>query len=199
MRVKICGLTDPRDAELALALGATHLGCVVAPDSPRSASFAARRAIRELARGRAGFVLVVRNVELPAVAALARDCEPDLVQWHGLTDAAEREIARELPLLRVRRVGPDATELPAVAATADRPAVLDGGRGGAGRAFPWELLAGGAPDHVLIAGGITPDNLPELLAKSPWGIDVSSGIERAPGQKDAGAMRALFQGLEVTR
>ena len=83
MKVKICGLKAAADAELALRLGATHLGCVVAPDSPRSTTLPERIAIRELARERATFVLVVRGVGPEAVLALAADCEPDLVQCHG--------------------------------------------------------------------------------------------------------------------
>lgn len=199
MNIKICGLVQPRDAELALELGATHVGCVVAPDSPRSVSFAARQAIRELARGRAHFVLVVRDLGLTAVRALARDCEPDRVQCHGLTEDEERDLAGDLPLLRVRQVDPAAARLPAIHPSVDAPFVLDGGRGGAGQRFPWSLLAAGTPEFTFIAGGITPDTLPELLAFRPWGIDVSSGIEQSAGQKDHGAMRALFAGLDRAR
>ncbi|MCR9247195.1 MAG: phosphoribosylanthranilate isomerase [bacterium] len=192
--VKICGLTQPADAELALQLGASHLGCVVAPDSPRASTWAARRAIRELARGRAAFVLVVRGLEAAAVQALAKDCEPEFVQWHGLDAAAEAAVATVLPapLMRVRRLEPGAAALPPTSAAPGSPIVLDGGRGGAGTRFDWRLLAGGSPEHVFVAGGIDPGNVGELLAFSPWGVDVSSGIESAPGRKDHGAMRALF-------
>jgi len=198
-RVKICGLTEPRDAALALDLGATHLGCVCAADSPRSASPHARVAIRELARGRAAFVLVARGVDLDTLCRLAAGCEPDLVQWHGASARDEEEAATRLPLLRVRQVGPGGG-LPALAGAGPRtPFVLDGGRGGAGRTFDWSLLGSTAPEHVFVAGGITPANVADLLAFAPWGIDVSSGIERAPGQKDPAALRALFEVLEVKR
>lgn len=199
MQIKICGLTEPRDAELALELGASHLGCVVAPQSPRSTSAAARRTIRELTRGRARFVLVVKGIDLQAVRALCRDCEPDLVQWHGLPAAAEVALANELPLLRVRQIAAAAPALPRVDASADRPVVFDGGSGGAGQRFAWSLLGGGAPAHTFIAGGITPQCLPELLGFAPAGIDVCSGIEAAPGRKDSNKMRALFAGLEIKR
>ncbi|MCA8953114.1 MAG: phosphoribosylanthranilate isomerase [Planctomycetes bacterium] len=199
MNVKICGLLRERDAALALDLGANFVGCVVAPDSPRSASFADRRAIRELARGRAKFVLVVRGLGRDAVRALAQECEPDHVQWHGLSPARERELAAELPLLAVREIGPGAAALPHADATPSAPVLLDGGRGGAGRRFDWSLLAGGAPACTFVAGGITPATLPALLLHSPWGIDVSSGIECAPGEKDPAALRALFECLEGVR
>lgn len=200
MQVKICGLTDVRDAELALALGATHIGCVCAPDSPRTAAPEALASVRAAARGRAEFVLVVRGIPFDGIRRLAHALTPELVQWHGASPEQEEAAALEFALLRVREVPAGAAALPTTArATVARPFLLDGGRGGAGRSFDWSLLAAGAPAHTFVAGGITPARLPELLRFMPWAIDVGSGIEQAPGRKDHEAMRALFDCLEVTR
>jgi phosphoribosylanthranilate isomerase len=73
--------------------------------------------------------------------------------------------------------------------------VLDVAAGGSGRRFDWALLGGRAPYATFIAGGITPDNVGALLRHAPWGIDVSSGVESAPGVKDGGRLKALFASL----
>ena len=196
--VKICGLCRPADAELALSLGATHLGCVVADDSPRRCGLRELFTIRTMARGRASFVLVVRGMQPGPLRELSRRCAADLVQWHGIAAAGEDLLAAELPLLRVRQVEAGDDRLPDTSlATATAPMLLDGGRGGAGVGFPWHRLPVPGPAHTFVAGGITPDNVGALLARSPWGIDVASGVESAPGHKDAGALRALFEQVEV--
>ena len=94
----------------------------------------------------------------------------------------------------------DATRLPQpdTEPTDDEPAVLDTG-GGTGIRFPWRLLAGGAPAHTFIAGGVRPDNVACLLAYRPWGIDLASGVESAPGIKQPAAMAALFASVAAAR
>jgi phosphoribosylanthranilate isomerase len=72
------------------------------------------------------------------------------------------------------------------------PAVLDVGDGGSGTPFDWSLLAPRAPSATFIAGGVTPHNVSALLRYRPWGIDLSSGVERVPGEKDHGSLRLLF-------
>ena len=76
------------------------------------------------------------------------------------------------------------------------PVLLDVGAGGSGTPFDWRLLGRVAPPRLWIAGGITPANVRALLARAPFGIDVSSGVERAPGIKDARRLRALFAAIE---
>jgi phosphoribosylanthranilate isomerase len=194
--IKICGLRRVADAELALQLGATHLGCVVAADSPRCATADEVRAIRGVAAGRAIFVLVCRGGRDEVLAA-AVEAGPDLVQWHGATPVDEVALAAAglLPL-RVRSVDAAAVALPSLpSATNASPLLLDVGRGGGGQPFAWHLLGDAAPAHVFIAGGITPANVGALLAHRPWGIDLSSGVESAPGCKDHAALRRLFAAL----
>ena len=198
MKIKICGLRRVEDAERALARGATHLGVVLAPDSPRRASVAEARAIVRTARGRAEPVLVFRSVGDDAIVVAAETLGVRRVQVHGAgpdrVAALERRGLLPIPVVRVTA---GATELPvfASAATSVRPALLDGGRGGAGRAFAWQLLGDRAPVGVFVAGGIGPDNVARLLARRPWGIDVCSGVERAPGIKHSGLLDALFDAI----
>lgn len=198
MKVKICGLRRSEDAERAIALGASHVGIVLAQDSPRRASREQAAAIVAAARGRAEPVLVFRGDADDAVIAACDVLGVRRVQVHGAD--AERcaglEHAGLLPV-PVTRVPVGARTIPPFAEppTEARPALLDGGRGGEGRRFSWRLLVGGGPAGVFVAGGLRPDNLRELLAFRPWGIDVSSGVERVPGEKDPSLLEALFEAV----
>ena len=198
MRVKVCGLRRAADADVAISLGATHVGVVLAADSPRRASRAEARAIVALAAGCAEPVLVFRGESDREVRAACEELSVRRVQVHG-ADArrcAQLERAGLLPI-PVAEVTADAVALPSFtpAPSSRRPALLDGGRGGAGRRFRWDLLADGAPEGVLVAGGIEPANVRELLEHRPWGIDVSSGVELGPGVKDPERLTALFQAV----
>jgi len=196
--VKVCGLTDPEDARLAQELGADLVGCVRAADSPRHVPLARARGVLDAAP-RCRRVLVMRGAALEDVLADADALAPDLVQLHATPAAVvDAAAAAGVPLLRVHAVARGAGVLPPLDPPPDarRPALLDVGRGGGGRPFDWTLLGPRAPAHVLVAGGITPANLPRLLAHRPWGLDVSSGVEARPGRKDPERLRALFARLE---
>jgi phosphoribosylanthranilate isomerase len=78
------------------------------------------------------------------------------------------------------------------------PVLLDIGAGGSGTPFDWRLLGRVAPPRLWIAGGITPENVDELLEHDPFGIDVSSGVEVAPGIKDARRLRKLFAAIDAS-
>lgn len=198
-RIKICGLTRAEDLELAVVLGASHVGFVVAADSPRRVDPRHLVALARKCQTRVGdsavAVLVSRGAALAEVIALARAAHIAHIQLHGAADAERSALAQAgLVPWRVHAVPTDATALPRLvpAPTASAPALLDVGRGGSGSAFDWSLLAPRAPDCTFIAGGINADNVSALLAHHPWGIDVSSGVEARPGVKDPARLRALF-------
>lgn len=192
--LKLCGITLARDAEHFVGCveglrGPAFVGCVVATDSPRRASAAQVRDVVSAAAG-SGVepVLVTRATTLAACLRVADATGVRRVQWHG---AAARDLeqlgAAGLLVHPVVAVEPTATALPAYTADEREPTVLDVGRGGSGRTFDWGLLGARGPRGVFVAGGLTPDNLPRLLRRHrPWGIDLSSGVERAPGVKDPG-------------
>ena len=197
--IKICGLRRLEDAQLACSLGATLLGCVVAPDSPRSASAQEICALTGIPALRERMALVFRGVDLAHIKALCREMALRRVQVHGATESGCRELEESgLIVHRVHAVSALARRLPEIAPapTPERPAVLDVGRGGGGETFDWSLLEGGAPHATFIAGGITPQNVSALLPYRPWGLDVSSGVESAPGRKDPVALKQLFAVLE---
>ena len=198
MKVKICGLRRVEDAQRALHLGASHLGVVLAADSPRRARLSEARAIVAAARGRAAPVLVFRGEDDDVVVAASRALGVRRVQVHGAGRARCARLARAgVEPLPVVQVAQDAAAIPTLARAAGetRPVLLDGGGGGQGRRFRWSLLAGQDLTGVFVAGGLRPHNLSELLDYRPWGVDVSSGVESAPGVKDAKLLSAFFNVL----
>ena len=210
--VKICGVTRPEDAALAAALGADLLGLNFHPPSPRYLD--PRRdlpRLREIAAAAAGVALVGVFVDLPPgeIEEIAAAASLDLVQLHGDqgSETVARFGARAVKVFR-QSAPPPAAELArypdAWGFLFDAPRrALDPGAadsfGGTGESWDHGVLrelcsegAGGRP--VLVAGGIRPGNARAALAASgARGIDVCSGVESAPGVKDAELMRRLFE------
>lgn len=199
--VKICGLRRPEDGRLAVRLGARWIGIVRAPDSPRSASLdEARRVIA---------AALEEDDEVQPVLATGRRTRAEVgadaaalgvrrVQPHGLSDAGVRALeAAGLIVHRVVTVPESADRLPdfAVSTEPRGPLVFDVGGGGSGRSFDWRILGEQSPPRAFIAGGLRPENVAALLPFRPWGVDVSSGIESAPGVKSGDRMRRFFDEL----
>lgn len=201
-RVKVCGLRSEQDVAIAAASGAGLAGLVLVPGTPRAVTAGEAAPLTEAAR-RCGArpVGVFRNEKLMQVAMTARRLGLDAVQLHGEEDA--RYISGLRGLL------PDATEIWAAGAVgrevpgprrgADRT-VFDtevGGRsGGTGRAFDWRRVRG--RDELgasLLAGGLNPENARAAADVGAWALDVSSGVEAAPGRKDAARLGAFFEAL----
>ena len=194
--VKICGLRRLADAELSLELGAEYLGCVLAADSPRCATVEEVVRIAEAARDCANVVLVFRKANAGEILRICEATSIRRVQIHGVSPMACRTLNfNGIRVHSVFRVSPDAVRLPDLdpSPTPQCPAILDGGVGGSGQRFSWDLLSDEPLDSTFIAGGITPDNVSELLRHRPFGIDVSSGVEESHGVKDASKLRRLFE------
>lgn len=198
-RIKVCGVRRVDDAQFAAGLGATYIGCVLASDSPRCATLSEIRAISGALDDSTEIVLVFRNASVTSVLDASKATGITSVQPHGM-DAAHTEALRSAGcrVLRVYSIAASASDLPEFdpVPTAEAPAVLDVGQGGSGTPFDWQLLGENAPDGLFIAGGISPDNVAQLLAHHPFGIDVSSGVESAPGIKDHDRLRRLFDAVE---
>lgn len=195
--VKICGVTTVADAELAATAGADLIGCVLAPDSPRHVE--ATRA-REIAAAVAvPVVLVFRDASCDDILAACSAAGVQRVQLHGSRPPNLATLERHGISVRIAVAAEDADFERLPAATEARPLVLDVGRGGTGRTFDWSLLGDVAPPHTFVAGGITPENVGALLARAPHGIDLSTGVERAPGVKDGARLRALFAAIGAGR
>lgn len=194
--VKICGVTLPDDARLAVSLGATHIGAVRSESSPRAVSAEQARDVFAAVDGKAETVFVFKDVPLPRVLEDAKRSGARGVQLYDASDDDVRTVALAgFRVYRVYPMAPDSSELPQFdpPPTEERPALLDVGGGGSGRSFDWSILGERAPDLTFIAGGIRPDNVRTLLSHRPWGIDLASGVESRPGVKDARKLEALFE------
>jgi phosphoribosylanthranilate isomerase len=177
MFVKICGLTTPEGVAAALEAGADAVGFVFAP-SVRRVTPAAAAALAAPARGRALCVAVTLHPTDAEVEEILDVFAPDLLQT-DLADAAAlspRARARLLPVLREGGALPE--PLPG-------RVLYEGAVSGAGRTADWAQARTVAErTQVLLAGGLNPDNVAAAVhAVGPWGVDVSSGVESAPGMK----------------
>jgi phosphoribosylanthranilate isomerase len=198
-RIKICGLTRTEDARLAVELGATHVGCIMVPSSPRSVTTARARSVFEAAGGDVNHVLVFKNEKTAVVAERAREVGTSHVQLYGYSEEECLQLEKEnLTVYRTHDLVPDADSIPTIlpVPTEDRPALLDVGGGGSGRSFSWEILGDRAPHATFIAGGVRPENVRSLMMHHPYGVDLSSGVEAQPGIKDPDRLRLFFEILE---
>jgi phosphoribosylanthranilate isomerase len=186
-RIKICGITRYDDAAFAAELGADYLGFIFVRSSPRCIAPEQAMAIMEKVTG-PKFVGVFRDAT-PADIARVRGLH--YAQLHGAeTDDDVR--AAGLPAIKALRVGdvlPDTTAHPSA-----EWLMFDTG-GGTGRTFDWSLLAlYPRTQPFFLAGGLTPDNVGAAMSLvRPDAVDVSSGVESAPGTKDFVKLKTLFE------
>ena len=197
-KVKICGLTRVEDADKAASLGADAIGMVFHAASPRNVTAAQASAIAGCVGDRALKVGLFVNAEADFVRAMLAQVPLDILQFQG-TEPQDYCVTFGLPFWKAVHVR-EATQLPAQIAGYDRAAsiLLDTWHptqaGGTGQTFDWSLLDGLAlPQHLVLAGGLTPDNVAAAVAMiRPWAVDVSSGVETAPGIKSAEKMQRFI-------
>lgn len=198
MFVKICGITNEEDALLAVALGADALGFVFAPSSRQVTAQQAR----DIARRVPPEILTVGvfRDELPAVVI-------DTVTKAGLRAAQLHGHETPEVTQEVRRgVGYVIQAFRAGSAALDRArehgadvVLIDSAEPGSGKVFDWRIVDG-APigQRILLAGGLTPENVAEAIKLiEPWGVDVSTGVEREPRRKDPVKMRAFIEAAKA--
>ena len=196
MLVKICGITRPEDAEAAVATGANAIGFIFWPKSPR---FIDPHRARTIAAALPPFVTAVGvfvNQPLAYVNGVASLVALGAVQLHG-DETPEYAATVSRPVMKAVSVGRDEARI-----WPSRVRLLldvhdPVARGGTGRTVDWAAAADlAARREVLLAGGLTPDNVADAVARvRPFGIDVSSGVERAPGIKDHERLKALFEAV----
>ncbi len=191
--VKICGITSTDDALLATALGADAVGFVMAPSPRRIAPPRVEEIVRRLPPG-VLTVGVFRNEAPQRVIELVNRCGLKAAQLHGQESiAGTQQVRDEVPV--VIKAFPGNDEALALAHRYGADLVLvDSDTPGSGRIFDWSL-AEGAPSGIrlILAGGLNPDNVATAIDKvRPWGVDVSSGVEVAPGRKDPARLRAFI-------
>lgn len=191
--IKICGITRPEDAELACRLGASAIGVNFWPKSKR---FLEDGRAREVLAAVAPGVLKVGVFVNPSRAQAEERLTGlglDLIQLHGDEQPAQWTSFPGSKLVRAIRVADEAS-LAAAEGWNPRFFLYDAaseGYGGSGKLAPWQLLSK-APRPFLLAGGLHPENVAAAIAAvRPDGVDVASGVESAPGMKDAAKMAAF--------
>ena len=203
--VKICGLSTALTLDAALDAGAEMVGFVFFSKSPRHIDWATARALGRQARGRATIVALSVDADDDALKLIVEALSPDLMQLHGSESPARvKEISELFGRPTMKAIGVAAPADFAAAAPHDgvadfllidakpaKNALLPGGNG---RAFDWALARDFRPRTPwLLSGGLDPDNVAEAITLTgARGVDVSSGVESAPGVKDESKIRAFI-------
>lgn len=206
LEIKICGLSTPETLDAALGVGADMVGMVFFPPSPRHVDLSTAGALAAKARGRARIVALTVDADDAALADIVAAIHPDMLQLHGKESpelVAAIRARFKLPVMKAVGIA-TAADLAALAAyegVADRllldakppkDAVLPGGNG---VPFDWNLLAGlDLSIPYMLSGGLDPENVRDAVQRlHPFGVDVSSGVERAPGVKDIARIAAFIR------
>jgi phosphoribosylanthranilate isomerase len=212
-QVKICGLSTPETVEASIAAGADFIGLNFYPPSPRYVSLEQASKLADLARGRVKIVALVVDADDALLREIVARVDPDFVQAHGsetpqrISEIAWLTVKPVIKAIRVR----DAAD---IAAAADYAAVaafiLYDSRapetlatalpGGTGHAFDWTLLGGEKRPAFMLAGGLTTANVAEAIRTTGAPIvDLSSGVESAPGVKDPAMIRNFIEAVRAAR
>jgi phosphoribosylanthranilate isomerase len=200
VRVKVCGITRPEDAELAVELGAWALGFILWTGSPRAADAAVAAGIAAAQRRRAALVGVFVNPTLEEVAHAAEALHLTHVQLHGdegpafCAEAGRRSGAKVIKALRVAGAA-DFQDLERFHTDFHLlDTAVRGLRGGSGQAWDWALAAQRRRKvPAILSGGLTADNVGAgIAAVDPYAVDVASGVEASPGVKDPEKLAAFM-------
>jgi phosphoribosylanthranilate isomerase len=201
-QVKVCGIRRAEDAELAVALGASAIGFVFWPESPRHVDPQRARTIAAALPGNVLAVGVFVDQEAAAVIEIAGTVRLDAIQLHG-NEHVEEYAGIPQRIIKAVPVGENAD-----ASIIDRlpesvTVLLDAHdpvrRGGTGRTIDWTVAAAIAQRRdTILSGGLNPSNVVEAIARvRPQMIDVSSGVEAAPGRKDHVKLRDFFSAVRM--
>ena len=208
-KIKICGIKTIDDALAAIDLGADLIGFNFYPKSPRYVEVGVCRGIMSKVRtiGRVTCVGVFVNFSADVIHATMDTCGLNLAQLHGDETIEFMESLQEKSFKAIRLSTDSKTDSRKITDFAEKrqgfePALLvdaavKGLYGGSGVTTDWDGAAGLAKKYpLLLAGGLTPENVAQAVRQvKPWGVDVASGVESAPGKKDPSKMKAFVQAV----
>ena len=209
--VKICGLNTPEALDVALESGADQVGFVFFSPSPRHLGLDAARTLGSRVKNRAGKVALTVDADDATLAGIVEALKPDLLQLHG-SESPERVLAVRarfgLPVMKALPIAQrgDLSAIARYATIADR-LIFDARApqqatrpGGLGQPFDWTLLKGIDPAiWFMLSGGLDAGNVAQAVAiTGAPGVDVSSGVERAPGEKDPEKIRVFIRAARAT-
>jgi len=194
IRIKFCGMTRVEDALAAAALGVDAVGVVMTDRSKRFAGVARAQAIRAALPPLVDLVALFMDDQPGFIAEAVAAIQPDLLQFHG-SETARDCVRYGIPYLKAVAMGDGLNPADVVQAHPQAIGFLldghaSGEQGGSGKTFDWSMAAVPFERPVLLAGGLTAGNVGAAIrAVRPYAVDVSSGIEAAPGIKDAHEMQ----------
>jgi phosphoribosylanthranilate isomerase len=196
--IKICGMTHVDDALLACDLGVDAVGFIVYPKSPRFIEPAQAAAIATALPEHVLKVLVGVDLTDEQVQKMEAVWKPDLWQLHGnesiqrVNEFKPRRLWKALGLPLKEGLDPKGYEVEALLLDKASPA-----HGGTGQTFDWQLaldLKKRVSAPIVLSGGLNPNNIVEAINRvQPWGVDVCSGVEAAPGRKDPAKLKELIR------
>jgi len=211
LTVKICGLRTPEAIDVALESGADEVGFVFFPPSPRHLGLSEARTLGEHVRGRGRKVALTVDANDDTLSDIIAALKPDVLQLHGKETPERVAVVRSrfrLPVMKALPVATraDLSPVRVYANVADRllfdaRAPQEATRpGGLGKAFDWTLLKGINPGvPFMLSGGLDASNVAKAIRiTGAPGVDVSSGVERAPGEKDPDKIRAFIKAARGT-
>ena len=201
-RVKICGITRPEDAVEAARLGVDAIGLVFYEKSPRYLSIEQAQAVCRVLPGFVTVVSLFLNPEPRLVVVVLASVPVDLLQFHGTENGDFCRSFHRPYIKALGMAGVDELEQQAKQYSGARAVLLDshesGAAGGTGKIFDWNSIPPKFRQSIILAGGLNPQNVAEaIVAVRPYAVDLSSGVEAAPGIKDASLMAQLMK--EVKR
>lgn len=200
-RVKICGITRPLDAEAAIQHGADALGLVFYAPSPRAVTI---EQAKEIVAGLPPYVTVVGlfvNEEKDRIDEVLSKVRIDLLQFHG-DETPEECISYSRPFTKAIRMRDGVDLIAEINRYSQADALLldtyrKGIPGGTGDSFNWELIPAEVADSIVLAGGLTPENVEQAIRQvHPYAVDVSGGVEMEKGIKDREKIAAFMRGVE---
>lgn len=213
MQVKFCGFTQASDVQQAIELGADALGFVFYPPSPRAVTAEQAKSLLQQVPAFVSVVALVVNMQPSELVALANSVDFDVIQFHGDESAEQcQQLAKSVNKRWVKalRINQDIHDLQSIqsqikdyAQAGASSILLDAyhkdAYGGTGERFDWSLIPKDSALPIILAGGLTPDNIGDTLKLPIQAVDVSGGIESAKGIKDAGKMAAFIRAVKSTR
>ncbi|TVO77719.1 phosphoribosylanthranilate isomerase [Sedimenticola selenatireducens] len=200
-RVKICGITRTEDAMAAITAGADAIGLVFYPPSPRAVTITqAAQIVKDLPPFVSVVGLFVNPTQDELTEALAQ-VRLDLIQFHG-DETAQMCEASGCPYIKAVRMRPDVDLLDLDKQFASASGLLldsyqKGTPGGTGETFEWQRIPSSLRERIILAGGLSPDNVESAIHQvKPYAVDVSGGVEQAKGIKDHTKIKAFMRGVE---
>jgi phosphoribosylanthranilate isomerase len=206
VKVKICGITNLKDARQAIEAGATFIGFNFYEGSPRYVTPSAAKRILQSLPKKVKAVGVFVNETENKMLTIVRQIGLSHVQLHGEeSPETVARLQRTLPVIKAIQVRKSFSTSELARYKNASAFLLDGfdrhRRGGTGKSFSWDIARHAKrAGHIFLAGGLTPDNIGEAIrAAKPYAVDVCSGVEAKPGKKDLGAVKDFMRAVRAAQ